>query len=686
MATGRQAFSANTAALLHDAILRDEPQAAGKLNLDLPSRFDAVIEKALKKDCESRYQSAREMREDLAKIPVRASRPEPKRSWMRIGLAASALALVGGGGAWYVQRKFKTGTHDFEFKQLTINSSDDPVTSGSISPDGEYLAYTDKQGLHVKEIASGTIETIRTPDEGGTWEVPDFAWMPGSREFVANEHRQAEMKSIWTSRATTVWRFSRPGGSAQKLQDQATAWGVLSDGSISVGKGAGRFGEREMWLLDPKAVSARKILQSDENAGLIGPLAGSRDGNEVILYLQANESGQTLFSLDLKRGAPVTVLGASEMKETRGGFAWLPDGRLLFQKGDAGSGFTSLQDTCNFWTLPVDRQTGKPAAKPERLTNWTGLCAGGMNVTADGRSVAFLQESTGHGTAYVAEIKEGGANLGNVRHFTQEDGDDAITDWTADSKTVILSLNRGDHYELYKQSVNESAPTKLTAGQGRLIEQASVSPDGKSVILQLWPTSSPAELNEILRVPIEGGAPETLMKVVELQSSFWCARTPSTLCVMTDLSDDNRTLTLSKFDPQKGREQMMARFNFDSPLDPRVNNFSWSLSPDGTRFAIMEGARKPIRVYTVRGEPLLTVMPNRNLDVANLIWAADGKGFYGSNRAKDMVEIVWIDLQGNTHVVWKSPERCFGVPSPDGRSLAIYDWKQSSNMWKMKYF
>jgi uncharacterized protein with WD repeat len=35
-------------------------------------------------------------------------------------------------------------------KRLTFNSSENPVMSDAISPDGKYLAYSDPAGIHVK--------------------------------------------------------------------------------------------------------------------------------------------------------------------------------------------------------------------------------------------------------------------------------------------------------------------------------------------------------------------------------------------------------------------------------------------------------------------------------------------------------------------------------------------------------
>jgi Tol biopolymer transport system component len=73
----------------------------------------------------------------------------------------------------------------------------------------------------------------------------------------------------------------------------------------------------------------------------------------------------------------------------------------------------------------------------------------GPSVTADGRRVAFLESSGGQSGNYIADLENGGRRLVNVRPFNSE-GRDAILDWTADSKTGILALNRGDHYARWR--------------------------------------------------------------------------------------------------------------------------------------------------------------------------------------------------------------------------------------------
>jgi serine/threonine protein kinase/tetratricopeptide (TPR) repeat protein len=68
MATGRQAFSGTTSAVIFHAILSEVPTSPVRLNPDVPLKLEEIINRALEKDRELRYQHASDMRAELQRL------------------------------------------------------------------------------------------------------------------------------------------------------------------------------------------------------------------------------------------------------------------------------------------------------------------------------------------------------------------------------------------------------------------------------------------------------------------------------------------------------------------------------------------------------------------------------------------------------------------------------------------
>jgi serine/threonine protein kinase len=730
MATGTLPFGGESLGVVMEAILNRNPVAPVRLNPDIPPGLEDLMHRAMEKDRALRYQHATDMQAELKRLKrdsdsgrssaipptVRAAGPsQPDAEAADVSRAGSEIAalkrassegrqgfssavgsrrrlllagvlglvLLTTATLWFAHRQ-PSLVRELGQWQLTANSSENAVSSGAISPDGKYLAYADLKGIHLKLVETGEMQTVPQP-EGLMGSRVDWslgAWFPNSTRYLANASLPGELLSIWT--------VSVMGGEPRKLRDDARAWSVSPDGSLvafttNPGKLLSHhstswyygFGHREIWLMEPNGQQAGKLCETDENSAF-WRVQWTPDGQRVV-YLKFHKGPEkfevTIESRDLKGGPPTTILSAERLED----FRWLPDGRMIYSLDEPGPNSWM----CNLWETRIDARTGEPYQKPKRLTNWAGFCESGFSVTADGTRLAF-RKWTRQSTVYVADLEANGMHLTTPSRLLLTEGWDHPTAWTPDSKAVFFFSDRKGQGNIFKQSLGEDTAQPIDTGPGDAIIPR-VSPDGAWLLYLVYPKEGGSSVPvRLMRVPMAGGPPQ-LVLMATIVDTHRCAKFPATVCAIAERSPDRKRLIFTAFDPVKGRGLELTRFDTDPNAD-----YIWDLSPDGTRLVLRDRSeRQRIHILSLIGHaPEEITVKGWSLGDDGLDWTADGKGLLVSSPVPGGVALLHIDLQGHAHLLWeqKGGVVTWGVPSPDGRHVAMPGNTQNSNVWIIEDF
>jgi serine/threonine protein kinase/Tol biopolymer transport system component len=209
MATGRMAFSGKTTAIVQEAILNRAPVPIVRVNPGLPPKLEEVINKALEKDRDLRYQHASELRADLKRLrrdtdsgrvsssgsrtvqelaaepgarSVAASQPSPGLARKRYIVLAASIALL---AAAFVAYHFwpRSNAQVGPARITQISRWNKPMQNARLSPDGHNVAFVSPVGGVAQVflmLTSGGEPLQLTNDEGDKY-VDTFA--PDGREI-----------------------------------------------------------------------------------------------------------------------------------------------------------------------------------------------------------------------------------------------------------------------------------------------------------------------------------------------------------------------------------------------------------------------------------------------------------------------------------------------------------------------
>jgi Tol biopolymer transport system component len=214
MATGRRAFEGKTRTSLIAAIVSSQPPAITNVQPLAPSSLDHVITQCLAKEPDERWQSARDVAQELRWVQSSASpTPAASRASSRLWMAIAALGLIAAGtlAALYVRERARP-REPVSFSIIAPRGYWFRVPV--LSPDGGTVVFlAGEQGgdasIWIRRL--GSVEATKLFESPGLYPTNLF-WSPDSRWIGYVDHG-------------AIMKVALQGGTPEKVCSECVSYG-----------------------------------------------------------------------------------------------------------------------------------------------------------------------------------------------------------------------------------------------------------------------------------------------------------------------------------------------------------------------------------------------------------------------------------------------------------------------------
>jgi len=634
MATGALPFRGETSGVITDAILNRAPVAPVRLNPDLPAKLEDIINKALEKDRDLRYQAASDIRTDLKRLRrdtdssrisstttravaevvpesarsstgVTAVVPGAKPSHTKYFVAAAAVLIAVAAFAIY---HFKSGPSapSGPAKVTQISHWNKPMDGARLSPDGHTVAFTspvDGVAQVFVMLISGGDPLQLTKDEGAKF-VDSFS--PDGTE-------------IYYVRSTVgfeVWAVPTLGGNPRREANGFTLTPSPDGGSIYFLKS----GKRGIFRADKSGLGEEVVYSFDANTlppHRILPFPG---GNHLLVLnakvVSVVEDQFHVYDVDLGRK---TADDLGEVSANLDDVAWGDPGKSLLVS-------RTVNGLNNLWEYDL---------KSKALTQVTFGTGPDFSPMRDpgGKGIYFVNgKSSGVLTAYRVQTKQS-------TDIAAENATQPVI--SPDGKRVVyITTPSNGRAELWVANLDGSNKVKIASANA--LATGDWTPDGTHLFfMQEEPNktfNAAADGSGVHQISWNGGVTQNVLP-----------------------SPDQKSIYINSFDQGTSRGTIW-RANLDgSNLEMLTNECGHAFeTPRGGQFllTLLLGENGGISELSLSDKKCTSLLPG--VVTFGISMASDGKSFLYAVPSRSDVTIYrqpWRDgkLTGPTQIALKLP-------------------------------
>ena len=658
MATGKQAFSGTTTAVIHDAILNRSPASPVHLNPDLPAKLEEIINKSLEKDRNLRCQSAAELRADLKRLrrdtesgraaavaatsdrrpPTAAASLGEKRGRRKVAMTlGGAVVVVLAVAAFWLTRPLPS-PKAHNYVQLT---NDSRAKFPPIVTDGSRIYFTEPAGtgwaLMQVPAAGGTPVQIPTPFPNTQIAdiSPDGAELLTTNFLVDTGEKDSQL-----------WRIPTTGGTPRRVGDLRATYRTASWSAD--GKRIAFARSSDLYIANSDGSDSHKIVTvsgtplgvrwSPDSSVLRFSMADTKSEARTLWEVATN--GNNLHRLFSGWNDPPDELQGN----------WTPDGKYFLFLSQHGGRFMSV------WTV---REKGDFLRRPDPTP--VQLISGAMHMwdavpSKDGKKIFVL----------------GGSPRGEMVRYDTQSGQ--FVPFLGGISAILVAFSRDGEWVAYSSLPDEELWRSKSDGSQRLQLTFQPtesgwpcwSPDGKRIAFAY---NIPGKSVKIHIVPTEGGTPQELMPGETTDAQPDWSPDGSYLAFVRAISEDTWALHLYDF-----RTRQVSRIpDSDDMYCPR-----WS--PNGQTIAAYSESSEALFVFDMATKKWSKLT---DLPVGMCHWSKGGKYIYFDTlvanepaifrvRVADRKLEKVVSLKDLPRRAWGSVGAWTGL-APDGSPLALRD-------------